>query len=202
MMMRRLGVCSVAFALAAVSGVASAQVAPLYVSVHGGLAIPADAYQSNCGDVSLAYGVDVQGRGRVFPQVSIDHFTGSGGGDILCLAVSPSGVPFVGGLRIENATRIGLGGGARWGTGPIQLEGAALGGVMIGRRGFARDTSDRTRVVAPHVSVQTNVVLFRHVVLSGTLSWARLTREPVSGGAGARTSAWKPMGTMQAGLRF
>lgn len=203
MMMRLLQVCTTAVLFVAASVPTHAQRAPVRVSAHGGLAVPADAYQSNCGHVSLAYGVNVQGRGRFFPQASVDHFVGSGGGDILCLPLSPDGTHMVGGLRIENATRIGLGGGARWGQGALQLEGVALGGVMVGRRGFTRDASDRTRVVVPHVSVQSNLVLLRHVVLSGTASWARLVREPDSGsGAEARTTMWKPLVTLQGGLRF
>jgi len=72
--------------------------------------------------------VDIQGRRRLFPQLSLDHFTGSGGGDVACIPGGPESGILVGGLRLNGATRVGLGVGARVQRGPIQLEGAALAG--------------------------------------------------------------------------
>jgi hypothetical protein len=38
---------------------------------------------------TIAFGVDVHGRRYIFLQLSVEHFTGSGRGDIACLPMDP-----------------------------------------------------------------------------------------------------------------
>jgi len=180
-----------------------AQTRGAYVSARAGIAVADDNYRSNCGHASLAFSVDVQGRRRLFPQVSFDHFAGAGGGDILCLPVSPSIGTGVGGLRLEGATRVGLGVGGRLGSGAVQLEGAVLSGVISGRRGFVGRDQDDSRRVSPHVGGQASLVLFRFVVLSAAANWTRLSLDviPTSGGTAMTRTSWSPMTTWQIGVR-
>ncbi len=195
---------------AATLGAVTLGAAPLHaqsngvrLSARGGFAAVDDAYQSNCGHSSLAFGVDVQGGGRLFPMASLDRFWGSGGGDVLCLPVAPSIGNAAGGLRLEGATRFGLGAGARAGSGAVQLEGALLGGVIAGRPGFDGRDRDGARRMLPQVGGQASLVLFRHIVLSATTSWTRLSLEvtPTGGGAVETRRSWSPMTTLQAGVR-
>jgi len=173
-------------------------------SARLGYAIPGDSYQSNCAHFSRALSVDVQGKRRLFPQLSVDHFLGSGGGDVLC-GPDPSKVAtFVGGLRIERATRVGLGAGARVGRGMVQLEGAVLGGFVTGRGGFGAAGVDNPRRVLPHVGGQAAVVLFRYAVLSYAFHYTRLSFDvlPVGGGPSTTRTNWSPMFTWQVGARI
>lgn len=181
-----------------------AQMPGINATARFGLAVPSDDYASDCGDPSLALSVDVQGKHRVFPQLSLDHFTGSGGGgDDLCIPVLPNVGRGVGGLRLDGATRVGLGAGARIGHGWLQLEGAVLGGFVAGRRGFDDAGINSRRAVLPHVGGQTAIVLFRHVVLSGAVHWTRLSLNviPVGGGSVTTRRNWSPMSTTQIGAR-
>ena len=174
------------------------------VSARVGLAVPSEDYDASCGDPSLALSVDVQGKGRLFPQLSLDRFTGSGGGgDDVCIPVLPSVGTAVGGFRLDGATRVGLGAGARLGAGIVQLEGAALGGFVTGRRGFSGAGTDDERAVLPHVGAQAAIVLARHLVLSGAVHWTRLALAitPVGGGRATTRRRWSPMSTMQIGAR-
>ena len=107
----------------------ASQVPGVNVSARYGIALTSYDYSSVCGAVSGAYSVEAQGRHRWFPQLTVDKFSGSGGGGTGCVSVPPS----VGGLRVDGATRVGLGGGARIGRGLVQLEGAVLGGIVDGR---------------------------------------------------------------------
>ncbi|MCA0376831.1 MAG: hypothetical protein LCH84_14355 [Gemmatimonadetes bacterium] len=191
----------VAFLGVAAACPAYAQRLPALVTVHTGIANPADAYQSNCGHSSIALGADVQGRGRLFPQLSASHFTGSGGGDVLCIRFTRD-LKTVGGLRLENATRAGVGGGVRVGRGALQLEGAVTAGVITGRRGYVNVSSDDTRVTAPHMAARGALVVAHHVVLSLDGGWTRLTRHADTDAQLARSTSWSPLVTMQVGVRF
>ncbi len=176
----------------------------VHASARVGLAVPSEDYDASCGDPSLALSVDVQGKGRLFPQLSLDRFTGSGGGgDDLCFPVLPSVGTAVGGFRLDGATRVGLGAGARLGAGIVRLEGVALGGFVTGRRGFrGADTNDE-RAVLPHVGGQAALVLFRSLVLSGSVHWTRLSMAitPVGNGRVTTRRTWSPRSTMQVGAR-
>lgn len=181
-----------------------AQMPGMNASARFGLAVPSSDYASDCGDPSLALSIDVQGKRRLFPQLSLDHFTGSGGGDDLCIPVLPNVGRGVGGLRLDGATRVGLGAGARIGHGMLQLEGALLGGFVAGRRGFDDPGMKSRRAVLPHVGGQAAMVLFRHVVLSAAVHWTRLSLSviPVGGGNVTTRRDWSPMSTMQIGARI
>ena len=185
------------------SSLAQAQKTGANVTARTGIAVADDKYQSNCDQVSLAYSLDVEGRGRVFPQFAVDHFSGSGGGDVLCGVLDPAvGTPG-GGLRLDGATRVGLGVGARLGTGLLQLEGVVLSGIITGRQGFvARGQQDGRRVM-PHVGGQVSLILFRFVVLSAATNWTRLSLDviPPAGAPKITRATWSPMWTMQVGVR-
>lgn len=180
-----------------------AQLSRAEVSVRAGISTSHDNYQSNCEDSSIPLSLDVQGRGRVFPQFSLDHFVGSGGGDILCIPVDPALGTTTGGLRVEGATRLGLGFGGRLNRGPFQVEGVLRGGVITGRSGYRASGSDDERRVLPHAGGQVSLVLFRWAVLSTSAHWTRLTLETTSAGAAKSSStSWSPLITWQAGVRF
>lgn len=188
--------------MVAASAPLGAQTGGVFVSARTGLATANANYQANCGHMSVALSLDVQGRRQVFPQISVDHFSGSGGGDKLCFAVAPTLGTAVGGLRLEGATRVGLGIGGRLGSGLVQLEGVALGGVVAGRRGHApRD--DQSRHVMPHVGGRASLVLLRFVVFSAATNWTRLSLDvtPIGGGTSRTQTSWSPMGTLQFGVR-
>lgn len=190
-------------ALLSTSSLAQAQGAGANVTVRAGLGVPADEYQSNCGHSSLAYSLDVQGRGRFFPQVSLAHFAGSGGGDVLCLPVAPSAGRAAGGLRLEGATSAGIGAGARAGVGPVQIEGVAQAGVIAGRHGYGSTSDDARRHVLPQVGGQASLVLFHTVVFSASANWTRLSLKitPTDGSAASTRTSWSPLVAMQVGLR-
>ena len=116
---------------------------------------------------------------------------------MLCLAVSPSIGTAVGGLRLEGATRIGLGVGGRLGNSAAQLEGSVLEGVITGRRGFVGGGADDVRRVLPHVGGQASLVLFRWIVLSAAYHRTRLSLDVIPTGGGARTTrtSWSPVTT-------
>jgi hypothetical protein len=190
--------------LALLAAPLAAQRPGVQASARFGLSVPSDDYAADCGDPSLALSVDVQGKGRMFPQLSLDRFTGSGGGgDDLCIPVLPTLGTAVGGLRLDGATRVGLGAGARLGRGIVQLEVAALGGFVTGRRGFDGAGTDDERAVLPHVGAQAAIVLARHLVLSGAVHWTRLSlaMTPVGGGRATTRRRWSAMSTMQVGAR-
>ncbi len=180
-----------------------AQLPDITASARLGLGIPNDDYDPTCGDPSLAFSLDVQGTRRVFPQLSLDHFSGSGGGDDLCIPVLPDIGTGVGRLQLEGATRLGLGVGARLGTGMAQLEGVLRGGLITGRRGFAEEGSEADRTVLPHIGAQVNAVFFRYTMLSFSMHQTRLplTIIPADGGPATTRRKWSPMVTMQFGVR-
>ena len=185
------------------SSLAQAQKTGANVTARTGIAIADDKYQSNCDHASLAFSLDVEGRGRVFPQIALDHFSGSGGGDILCGAMDPAVGTAVGGLRLDGATRVGLGVGARLGTGPLQLEGVVLSGIITGRQGFVARGQQDGRHVMPHVGGQVSLILFRFVVLSAATNWTRLSLDviPPAGVPKITRATWSPMRTLQVGVR-
>lgn len=98
---RRAGVALLALCATSLG----AQARGVETTLRTGIAVPSDDSQSNCGHSSIAFGFDVQGRRAIFPQFSFDHFSGSGGGDVLCLVAGPNGGTATGGLRLEGATR-------------------------------------------------------------------------------------------------
>lgn len=55
----------------------------------------------------------------------------------------------------------------------------------------------------PQVGGQVTLVLFRYALLSGGVSWTRLTLDvtPSGGGAVSSNTQWLPMTTVQFGLR-
>lgn len=177
----------------------ASQVPGMNASTRFGIAMTDNHYSSNCGAVTGAYSVEVQGRHQWFPQLTVDKFSGSGMGGTGCGTVPPS----VGGLQVDGATRVGLGGGARIGSGKVQLEGALLGGIIAGRRGFAATPSENNRVVVPHFGGQATLVLFRYAVFSGAYHRTRLTLDGSSadGGSAETRRIWSPMYTWQAGVR-
>ena len=174
-----------------------------HVSARAGIAIPDDAYSSNCGEPSMAFSLDVEGRRQVFPQISVDYFSGPSGGEVSCITDPSVGVK-VGGLRVEGSTRVGLGVGARLGTGLAQLEGVVSSGIVSGRRGFVASADDDSRHIMPHVGGQASLILFRYLVFSGAINWTRLSFDliPPSGGAVTTRTSWEPLTTLQAGLRL
>jgi hypothetical protein len=176
-----------------------AQRPDINVTGRFGIAAPADDYQSNCGHSSLAVSLDVQRQGRVFPHLSLDHFTGSGGGDVLCVSFEPT----VGGLRLEGATRLGLGMGARVGSKWAHLEGVLQGGLITGRPGYESAGVNHGREVLPHVGGQLTAVLARYVVISYARHLTRLSRDvfPADGGSVRTSQAWSPLVTLQFGVR-
>ncbi len=199
---RALPIALTAFTLLAAP--LDAQLPGVNASARLGIASPSDDYQSNCGHTSLAFSLDVQGKRRLFPQLSVDHFYGSGGGDVKCVPAPSEVATVVGGLRIERATRVGLGAGARVGRGIVQLEGAVLGGFVVGRGGFGAAGLDNPRRVLPHVGGQAAVVLFRYAVLSAAFHYTRLSLDvlPVGGGPSTTRTNWSPMTTLQVGARI
>lgn len=181
----------------------SAQRPAVQATARAGIASPSDDYQVACGASSLALSLDVQGSGRWFPQLSLDHFTGSGGGDVACLPVLPSVGTGVGGLRLDGATRVGVGVGGRVGREMVQLEGAVVGGLITGRRGFEGSAPRNERRFLPHVGGQASVVLFRYAVVSAAVNWTRLTLNvtPAGGGTSRQRTSWSPLSTLQVGVR-
>ncbi len=182
----------------------SAQTGGVQATLRTGVAVPSDDSQSNCGHASLAFGVDVQGRRPVFPQFSLDHFSGSGGGDVACLPGLAVGGTAEGGLRLEGATRAGVGVGARAGNRWVQIEAAALGGLISARPGFVAGRENGDRRTMPHVGGQASLVLFRFIVLSASSSWSRmsLTLTPANDGVASTRTYWSPITTGQFGVRF
>lgn len=182
---------------------------PLRAQPHGvrlsarlGVAGPSFEYHSECGQGSLGVGLDVQGNRRVFPQLSLDRFVGPLPGGTGCDFPPDLGV-FVGGLRLENATRVGLGVGTRVRRRILELEVSALAGAMTGRRGYER-VGTSSRVVVPNARLQGSLVLFRTVLLSGSWGWSRLRSEVIlpDGTATRRRTPWSPMVEMHVGLRL
>ncbi len=182
---------------------------PLRAQTHGlrlsarlGVADPSFEYHSECGQGSLGVGLDVQGNRRVFPQLSLDRFLGPLPGGTGCVFPSDLGV-FVGGLRLENGTRVGLGVGTRVRKSILELEAAALAGMHTGRRGYER-VGMTSRVVVPNARLQGSLVLFRTVLLSGSWGWSRLRSEVIlpNGTATRRRTTWSPMVEIHVGLRL
>ena len=180
-----------------------AQSLGVHVSGRAGLAIPDDAYSSNCGESSMAFSLDVEGRRQVFPQISVDYFAGPSGGDVSCITDPSLGVK-VGGLRVEGSTRFGVGVGARTGAGRAQLEGVVSGGIVSGRRGFVASSEDDSRHIMSHVGGQASLVLFRYAVFSAGINWARLSFDliPPAGGPVTTRTSWEPLTTLQVGARL
>lgn len=189
--------------LLAGSAPAEAQVRPNLTLRHG-IAVPDDAYQSNCGHSSLAFAVDAQGGGRIFPQVGFDRHIGSGGGDVACLGADESQFRYVGGARLENSTRATLGVGARLGDGKAQLEGVLRAGVLHARPGFQPRGANGKAAFKPLVGGQASAVLFHAAVLSLAMQWTRLRFEttPLAGGPSTTRTDWAPLLTLQFGLRL
>lgn len=189
--------------LLAFNAPAGAQVRP-NLTVRYGMAGPDEAYQSNCGHYSMAFSVDAQGGGRIFPQVGFDRHIGSGGGDVACLGADESQFSYVGGARLENSTRATLGVGARLGDGKAQLEGVLRAGVLHARPGFQPRGANGKAAFKPLVGGQASAVLFHAAVLSLAMQWTRLSFEttPLAGGPSTTRTDWAPLLTLQLGLRL
>ncbi|MCC6245687.1 MAG: hypothetical protein IT353_22840 [Gemmatimonadaceae bacterium] len=170
------------------------------LSLRTGFVHPSEGYQRACGHSSISFGADVQGSGLVYPQLSVDRFLYAGGGDVAC--VYPGSA--TGGFRLEGANRAAVGLGGRTAPGAVQLEGALLGGLAMGYRGFMSSRDDRTRVRVPHVEARGNMVFFRHAVLSVSYSRMRVTTDivpPASSVVDTRRQ-WLPLMNLQLGVRF
>jgi hypothetical protein len=200
----RAAACTAVVALALAAMPLAGQATGTQVTARLGIAVPDDAYQRKCGHASIALGADVQGRRQLFAQLSVEHFTGSGGGDVACLPIDPARGTAVGGLRLDGATRVGLGVGVRVQGGPVQLEGVVLGGLIAGRHGYTQLGTDVHRGVMPQVGGQASLVLVRWMVLSATTSWTRLTLDiiPSAGGVRMARRTWSPMTTAPLGVRW
>ncbi len=180
---------------------AAAQSGRPLVSVRGGFLGSSDAYQSNCGHSSLSIGAEVRGRGSIFPWISADRGIGSGGGDVLCLALLPGGqpVPRVGGLLLEGSTMLSAGAGWQSAPAALQVEGMAGAGLMIGQPGFGTSSS---REVRPRVVGAVGLVFFRHLVVSVELGQTQLSFRDGVPGSVVRTTRWESTGSGRIGLRF
>ncbi|MBL0938132.1 MAG: hypothetical protein IBJ03_04510 [Gemmatimonadaceae bacterium] len=192
-------------ALLAVAVPLGAQDRGVSLTLRTGIAGPDDAYQSNCGHSSLAFSADLQGRRQLFPQLSIDHHSGSGGGDVGCIPAYPDTA--IGGLRLENSTRLSAGVGGRAGWRMAYIEGVLRGGFIVGTNGYTenlRSDGSGERGFRPQVGGQVSAVFFRTIVLSGNLHWTRLTmdRTRANGGPTTTTTDWAPMTTVQIGVRI
>lgn len=183
---------------------ARAQIPEMHVTARAGLGMPSDDYQSNCGAVSAAYTVDLQGRGRLFPQLSLGHFAGSGGGDVACIPVDPSVGTARGGLRLDGATSVGVGAGARIGGPRLHLEGIVSGGILSGRYGFFASGAEGNRATRPQAGGQVALVVYRYIVLSAAVHWTRLSIvvTPLSVGTATTEQYWSPISTLQVGVRL
>lgn len=192
------------FAAFASSTPLPAQRAAVHVTARAGLGVPSDGSQMDCGSVSAAYSVDVQGTGRVFPHLSVDHFAGSGGGDIACVIVESINGTARGGLRLDGATRAGVGAGARLGGPRLQLEGLISTGLITGQNGFMPPGTASERTTRPHIGGQVALVVFRHAVVSTAAHWIRLATElaPAGGPEVTTRYEWSPTVTVQAGVRI
>lgn len=193
--------CAAALLLAG-SAPAEAQVRPNLTLRHG-IAVPDDAYQSNCGHSSMALSVDAQGGSRIFPQVGFDRHIGSGGGDVACLGPDESRFRYVGGAQLEGSTRATLGIGLRLGDGVAHLEGVLRAGVLHARPGYQPRGANEKSAYNPLVGGQASIVISR-VVLSTTMQWTRLRFEttPLAGGPSTIRTDWAPLLTLQFGLRL
>ena len=183
----------------------AAQLRPVSVTGRFGIVGASDDYQTNCGHSSLAVGLDVRGPGRVFPVASIEHFIGSGGGDVACLpSLDAASSRVRGGLRLEGTTRAQVGAGAHVVGRVVRLEGAVRGGATLGRPGVVVAGADDTGArLLPQVGADASLVFFRHAVLSMAFDWTRLPTEvvPLAGGVGRTSHAWSRMTSVQVGLR-
>ena len=176
----------------------SAQLPAVNVTARFGIAIPVGAYERNCEGETGTFSLEVSGRRRVFPQLTVDKFSGTGGAMVGC----DPGQTTVGGLRLDGATRVGLGGGVGIGGRWVGIEGAVLGAFITGRRGFPASPSDVERVVLPQVGGQATIILFRYAVLTDAYHRTRLTRETatVTGSVETRRT-WSLIYTWQFGVR-
>lgn len=177
----------------------AAQDTGVNATIRVGIATADDDYAATCGAESIAYSIDVQGRRRWFPQLTVDKFSGSGGATTACSFEGVIG----GGLQLDGATRIGVGTGTRVGNRWVILEGAVLAGLITGRRGFTLPQAGAKRVALPHVGGQLRVVFFRYAVIAGTYHRVRLTfdGDPVGRSSATARQRWSPMYTWQIGAR-
>lgn len=185
------------------SAPADAQVRP-NLTVRYGRVVPDEAYQSNCKESSKALGVDVQGGGRVFPQLGFDRHVTSSGVGFRCDRANPTVSTYVGGARLESSTRATLGIGARSGDEDAYLEGVLRAGVLRARPGYEPIGANGAASNNLLVGGQASVVLFHAVVLSTAIQWTRLRFEviPVNGGPSSTQTDWARMVTLQFGARL
>lgn len=172
------------------------------VSGRFGLAVKDDSYDQTCGDPHLTYGVDVQSRGSRFVQATFDRFTGSGGGDDICVA--PEGVSRISGVDLENANRFLFGAGVRTMDRGVSFELAALGGFVSAKRGYRTATEGGGTHVSPQLGLRGSIIIGRVVVLALGTEWTRLSQDDtrIATNTTTHSTSWKPMGTMTFGLRL
>lgn len=176
-----------------------AQMPHLGPSLHWGFGKAVNDYQSECEGISMAASLDIKGRGRVFPQFALDHFVGNGMGGVECVKMTPT----TGGLRLDRATRLGLGIGGQLRKGPVQGEAILRAGIITGHQGYTEAGVSDDRQVLPHAGGQVALVFFRWIVLSHSTHWTRLTFDTWSDGRAASSqSTWKSMYTWQFGVRW
>jgi hypothetical protein len=189
--------------LLAGSAQAQAQVRP-NLTLRLGKVVPDDAYQANCKESSKAFGVDVQGGGRVFPQLGFDRHVTSNGVSLLYVRANSAASTYVGGARLENSMRATVGIGARSGDEDAYLEGVLRAGVLHARPGYEPVGANGNATYNPLVGGQASVVLFHVVVLSTAIQWTRLrfAVTPVNGGLSSTQTEWARMVTLQFGARL
>ena len=205
--------CATLFALLAMGATKplAAQLRPVSVTGRFGIVGASDDYQTNCGHSSLAVGIDVRGAGRVFPVVNVDHFVGSGGGDVACYVLTDVPSRERGGLQLERATRLQIGAGSFVGGRVARLEGTVRGGAARGRPGVfterglpvqRTDAANEARLL-PQVGGEVSLVLFRYAVIAMAFDWTRLPREvtPLASGPTITSHTWSRMTSLQAGIR-
>jgi hypothetical protein len=202
---RLLCIFSTAVTVVLASPRLQAQTIPVQVSGRFGLAFVPARYHASCLNPYLAYSLEVQGRKRVFPQLSAEYFGGNGGRRDVCVLLDPSIGTTTGGLQLEHSGRIGLGLGIR---SPhlkfFQAEGVLRAGIASGRQGYRQAGTTSARNTLPHAGGQITAIVFRSVVLSTSLHWSRLTYDTKLVGSAAveSRSSWLPIVTSQIGLRL
>jgi hypothetical protein len=182
-------------------GVASPAASTL-ITGRFGMGGGSDAYQDNCGHSSLAFGLDVRRSGRLFPLLAVDASHGSGGGDVLGLAMPPE-AEHRGGLRLDGATRMRLGGGVRGSHRLAHLELAATAGLVHGRLGYAPPGDVTSAGALPQAGGSLAVVPLRMFELSMGVDRTRLSSSVTfaDGRSPLRRARWEPIATLQIGVR-
>lgn len=144
------------------------------LGLHLGLTSLGADYQSACRHAHLAYGVSMRSSGSWYVTGGISRYTAGFGEDLACTWDSVDEMTSTlttGGLDMEAASRVGVGGGHVFEVGPVVM-GAELGaGLMRGRPGYERRRADEARASARVVPWLGGALRFRPV------RWLELTWE-------------------------